>query len=171
MDGRADPVVKLRPVLLTLALLSGGARAALPAPTQTVQQVVTVTVDGKATEQLRDAATVAPGAVLQGTHVLTLPARRTGAPAPNPRYTVAVPLQGRFIAGSAAADQPGVTVTYALTREGPYSLKPTKTVTVAEGGQKVTRVVPAEPGEYRFVRFEFGDLQGKVTVRLRYRVQ
>lgn len=161
--------MKRKILTLAAALLTSAALAALTPPVQTIQTVTTTTVGGKSVEVLKDTTTATPGTILQGTHVITLPAPRPGATS-GPRYTVGVPVQGSYLPGSASADNKAVTITFALTKDGPYSAKPTKTVTITENGQKVTKIVPADPSEYRFVRYEFGDLQGKVTVKLRYRV-
>lgn len=158
----------LKSVLLAAALLGTTALAAFTPPVQTIQRVTVSTVGGKSVETLTDTATANPGAVLQGTHVVTLPTRKAGAP--GPRYTVGIPVQGTYLPGSASADNKAVTITFALTKDGPYAARPTKTVTVTENGKSVAKTVTADPAEYRFVRYEFGELQGKVTVKLRYRV-
>lgn len=156
-------------ITLAAALLTTAALANVTPPVQTIQTVTTATVGGKSVEVLKDTTTATPGTILQGTHVLTLPAPRPGA-TNGPRYTVGIPIQGSYLPGSANADTKNVNITFALTKEGPYSAKPTKTIVVTENGQKINKIVPAEPSEYRFVRYEFGNLQGKVTVKLRYRV-
>lgn len=156
------------PTTLLLATLSvaAAATATAPKPVLTIQQVLTTMVDGKAVERLVEVKNAAPGAVLQSSSTLTLPdTARSGA-----RYTVPIPLNTTFIAGSAKANRTGVTITYALKANGPFSVQPTKTVTVNENGQSVTKTVPAPANEYRAVRYDFGTLKGTITVSHRIRV-
>ncbi|WP_019011239.1 hypothetical protein [Deinococcus aquatilis] len=157
---------RLTTTLLITTLSMAAAAATPPQPLLTIRQVLTSMVDGKTVERLVDVKNAAPGSVLQSSSVLTIPeTARDGA-----RYTVPVPLNTTFIAGSAKASRSGVAITYALKATGPFSAQPLKTVTVTENGQSVTKTVPAPANEYRAVRYDFGTLKGAITISQRIRV-
>lgn len=130
------------------------------------EKVTTVTVNGKATEKLVDAAgTTLPGDTLQ----LTQQVRNISQV--NVRsVTLNMPVPAAATFQSARCSAEGRTLFSVDGKAfGPAPLK--KTVTVTENGKSVTRQVDVKPSEYRAVRWQLPDLAAGKTNTCFIRVQ
>lgn len=154
------------------AQTSSTGQTAAPAATSylklaaSTEKVTTVTVNGKATEKLVDAAgKTLPGDTLQ----LTQQARNVSQV--NLRgvtLNMPVPAAATFQAARCSAEGRTLFSVDGKTF-GPAPLK--KTVTVIENGKSVTRQVEVKPSEYRAVRWQLPDLAAGKTNTCIIRVQ
>ncbi len=154
----------LAPATLVLALGLGGLAGAAPELKLSLEAVTTVTQDGKTSEVLSEAKQVKPGDVLE-----QRAEPHADRAVKNARVTVPVPANTVFLAGSAGAVE-GAELGYSLDGKS-FSAKPTKTVKVTENGKEVVKQVPADPSEYRAVRWTLTTLEPGDAPKLRFRVR
>ena len=165
-------VLALAASFATAQTSATGQTAAPAATTQylklaaSTEKVTIVTVNGKATEKLVDAAgTTLPGDTLQ----LTQQVRNISQV--NVRsVTLNMPVPAAATFQSARCSAEGRTLFSVDGKTfGPAPLK--KTVTVTENGKSVTRQVDVKPSEYRAVRWQLPDLAAGKTNTCFIRVQ
>ena len=154
----------MKPLALLVLLVLGGVGLAAPSLSLQLDAVTVVTRDGKSTEVMTPAKAVRPGDVLLQTAKPT-----TDKPVRNAHITVPVPKNTSYVAGSALVAD-GLIVTFSADGKA-FSAAPTKTVTVAENGKTVTKVVPVPQNEYVAVRWTIASLTPAQKLSLTYRVR
>lgn len=163
----------MRPLtaLLLITLGAGTVLAQTASPVVlnlTMFAVKTVTVNGKATEQLSaNPGNVLPGDVLS--QVVTV--RNTGSKAvPNLPVTLPVPKNTVYLAPEAGLE--GARTEYSIDGGKTFAPAPLKkSVTVTENGKSVTKEVEVKPTEYTAVRWFVSELGAGKAVKLGYRIQ